>query len=40
MEVKTTKKHKEKRKVNEVTDSSEECYLEKTLKNIKREVVS
>lgn len=39
MEVKTQKKRKEKKKVIEVTDSSEECYLGKSLTNIEREVV-
>lgn len=39
MEVKTLRKRKEKKKVIEVIDSSEECYLEKTLTNIEREVV-
>lgn len=39
MEVKTIRKRKEKKKVNEVTDSSEECYLEKTLTNIERKAV-
>lgn len=39
MEVKTVKKRKEKKKAIEVTNSSEECYLEKTLTNIEREVV-
>lgn len=39
MEVKTGKIRKEKKKVIEVTDNSEECYLEKALTNIEREVV-
>lgn len=39
MEEKTAKTRKEKKKVNEVTDSSEECCLEKTLTNIEKKTV-
>lgn len=39
MEVKTITKRKEKKKVKEVTDSSEECYLENTLTNVERKAV-